>query len=359
MAVSYIGSTITVVSNRDIRYEGILTAVDTAAATVSLQNVRFFGTEGRNPNGTEIPGSDAVYPLIVFSGTDIKDLKVKTEDPLPILSDPAIVSATPPAPSAVSVPPAPVVRQQPSANSWGKAESFAGGTQQQWAQQSGSSSSQLVRPRADPNKRGRGGQRKQQSRSRGNKSQVYAIGTGDSLLHRRERGHVAGRDAELKNDFDFNAAFQQFEKTDELKRLGLLADAVDRASESLSAMDILNAAGSSVAPAYNKKSSFFDDISCESTDRANNTRGNYNRSVERQKNVDTFGAESLQGTGRRGRRGSRRGGHRNGKNSNANKNSNGGKRGGYGRGRGRSIGGRGGRGRGRGRGRKLADATAQ
>ena len=77
MAVSYIGSTITVVSNRDIRYEGILTAVDTAAATVSLQNVRFFGTEGRNPNGTEIPGSDAVYPLIVFSGTDIKDLKVK------------------------------------------------------------------------------------------------------------------------------------------------------------------------------------------------------------------------------------------------------------------------------------------
>ena len=209
MAVSYIGSTITVVSNRDIRYEGILTAVDTAAATVSLQNVRFFGTEGRNPNGTEIPGSDAVYPLIVFSGTDIKDLKVKTEDPLPILSDPAIVSATPPAPSAIAVPPAPVDRKQPSSNSWGQVESSPGGAQQQWAQQSSSSSSQQVRPRAEPNKRGRGGQTKQQPRSRGNKSQVYAVGTGDSLLHRRERGHVAGRDAELKKDFDFNGQTNQ------------------------------------------------------------------------------------------------------------------------------------------------------
>ena len=82
MNTPYLGSTITVVSNRDVRYEGTLSAIDTTNSTVTLQNVRHFGTEGRASNGgPQIPGSSTVYPVIVFNGGDIKNLAVKTAAP--------------------------------------------------------------------------------------------------------------------------------------------------------------------------------------------------------------------------------------------------------------------------------------
>ena len=121
---SYIGSTIHLVSQADIRYEGILDSIDPLESTLTLKDgawssaeerrgeeaergrgeggggfsiaatrdregagedrltvdfciartVRSFGTEGRRTNGVQIPASVEVYDYITFRGDDIKDL---------------------------------------------------------------------------------------------------------------------------------------------------------------------------------------------------------------------------------------------------------------------------------------------
>ena len=77
----YIGSQISLISKSDIRYEGTLSSIDTSQHTVSLSNVRSFGTEGRRGDGKEIPASTEIYEIIIFRGADIKDLTVIQSNP--------------------------------------------------------------------------------------------------------------------------------------------------------------------------------------------------------------------------------------------------------------------------------------
>jgi len=86
--VPYIGSKISLVSNSEIRYEGILYTINTQESTIALQAVRCFGTEGRKI--PEIPPSSEVYDFIIFRGQDIKDLTVLESSSA--VKDPAIVS---------------------------------------------------------------------------------------------------------------------------------------------------------------------------------------------------------------------------------------------------------------------------
>ncbi|XP_001641380.2 protein LSM14 homolog B [Nematostella vectensis] len=77
-SIPYIGSIINLVSKAEIRYVGTLYAIDTKESTVTLANVRSFGTEGRKVD-VEIPPRNEIYEYIVFRGQDIKDLNVKLE----------------------------------------------------------------------------------------------------------------------------------------------------------------------------------------------------------------------------------------------------------------------------------------
>ncbi|KAI9280512.1 Scd6-like Sm domain-containing protein [Sporodiniella umbellata] len=96
---SYIGSKISLISLSDIRYVGILHSINAQDSTVGLKQVRSFGTEGRKGKADEeIPPSENVFDYVVFRGSDIKDLQVFEAPPKPtpppqsLPQDPAIMS---------------------------------------------------------------------------------------------------------------------------------------------------------------------------------------------------------------------------------------------------------------------------
>ncbi|XP_061902762.1 protein LSM14 homolog B-like isoform X1 [Entelurus aequoreus] len=91
----YIGSKISLISKAQIRYEGILSSVDTERSTVALAKVKSYGTEDRHTD-SPVPPKDEVYEFIIFRGSDIKDITVseptKPHHGLP--RDPAIVQSS-------------------------------------------------------------------------------------------------------------------------------------------------------------------------------------------------------------------------------------------------------------------------
>mmetsp|Transcript_1689 Transcript_1689/g.3949 ORF Transcript_1689/g.3949 Transcript_1689/m.3949 type:complete len:283 (-) Transcript_1689:530-1378(-) len=76
-----LGSRISLISKKNIRYEGTLYSINEAESTVALENVRSYGTEGRElldttGASTFVPPQDIVHAYLLFRGQDIKDLHV-------------------------------------------------------------------------------------------------------------------------------------------------------------------------------------------------------------------------------------------------------------------------------------------
>ncbi|KAI1433443.1 Scd6-like Sm domain-containing protein [Xylaria sp. CBS 124048] len=109
----FLGARISLISKSDIRYSGILHEINSEESTVSLENVKSYGTEGRRGNpADEVAASEQIYEYIVFRGSDVKDLRIeeppsapKENQPPSVPDDPAIVGARTRPPGAI--PPGP------------------------------------------------------------------------------------------------------------------------------------------------------------------------------------------------------------------------------------------------------------
>lgn len=145
-----------------------------------------------------------------------------------------------------------------------------------------------------------------------------------------------------QSDFDFESANAKFNKEDLIKEAIASGSPIAEDPPASTLDSSINGTparkdsySNNAVPAYNKSSSFFDNISSEAKDReeAKDVNGRALRGAEFKKNVETFGQGNVdsgyRGRGRGGYRGQRRGygGNRDGNNG-------GGYRGGY-RGRGR------------------------
>ncbi|CAG0917692.1 unnamed protein product [Notodromas monacha] len=108
----YVGSRISLISNAEIRYEGVLYTIDQNDSTVTLSDVKSYGTEDRQTD-RPVAARDEVYAYIIFRGSDIKHVRLVSSFP----DDPAIVqhSAPPvaPMPQPNTLPP-PIPSQQPT-----------------------------------------------------------------------------------------------------------------------------------------------------------------------------------------------------------------------------------------------------
>lgn len=238
--LSYIGSQISLISKSDIRYEGTLHSIQAKEHTVSLSNVKSFGTEGRRGDGQEIPASNEVYGLIIFRGSDIKDLTVIKSAQL---RDPAIIRADPVQTiEKVEVPP--------------QKESIP----------------TRVEPEIPTSSASSGYSRQHNSRRggpRGTRRPHYREPHGELKRNTNESLRE-----EFDHEFDFTAANSRLEKQD--------AKEEDRKLEKQEVKE--------EDKFYDKKSSFFDSISYSKSE----ARLEHSER-ERQKHVDreTFGTESV------------------------------------------------------------------
>ena len=87
-----IGCRMNLITKAEVRYEGILEVIDEDGDTVTLSNVRSFGTEKRRLDQI-LPASEKVHEYLTFRRSQIKELSKCDE---PELFDPAIVQSGPP-----------------------------------------------------------------------------------------------------------------------------------------------------------------------------------------------------------------------------------------------------------------------
>jgi len=274
-----IGNRISLISKKNIRYEGVLYSINESDATVALQDVKSFGTEGRELLDTTgqtnfVPPQDTVHTYLLFRGQDIKDLHVHEKQGTP-------AAAADTTPAKEEAPPAAAVETK-------KEESISEPETKKETSTKAKTESKENKPNA----------------KKGGNQKKNMVGSGASLLNKKARG-AKGDQIKVGEDFDFESNLEKFENTK------ISAD--DEEEDDIQEEDTnVYSAGD-----------FFDSISCDAIDKANGIDNRLRGADERNLNLDTFGATSL-GNNRRRYGGRGRG------------------RGGRGRGRGRGRGGRGG-----------------
>lgn len=283
----YIGERLSLVTKSQIRYVGILVSADPESSTLTLSQVHVLGTEDRRPLATKIAPSKEVFAEVSFSSQDIVDIKVyetpkqPAQPTLPV--DSAIIAAKSSTANAPNTPAStktqPPQPAKPFSVSTGKdtpavpkpAPTFASSAKSQPA----SSATRTVVSYSTGT-----GQRQVVERDLQATLRTYASAVGfnhDQGQVRRQPGSFPSRPHQAHNqqrssvpltipktEFDFTLANARFSKDD------LAAEADDQPHTY-----------------YNKASSFFDDISCETRDGRSLAR------EDRRVNMETFGQTSL------------------------------------------------------------------
>eukprot|EP00559_Dactyliosolen_fragilissimus_P003326 CAMPEP_0184855898 /NCGR_PEP_ID=MMETSP0580-20130426/1073_1 /TAXON_ID=1118495 /ORGANISM="Dactyliosolen fragilissimus" /LENGTH=409 /DNA_ID=CAMNT_0027350593 /DNA_START=35 /DNA_END=1264 /DNA_ORIENTATION=+ len=366
-----LGSRISLISKKNIRYEGTLYSINEKDATVALQNVRAFGTEGREKTEgglTYVPPQDNVHPYLLFRGCDIKDLHVHesaTSNSAAPTTDSATQSKTAPPDEGdkeVASNDAPKSEAEEAPVKGGKSKSEPKKKKPQ------SKTTESKRDNNINNKSIQGNDieinlttsdkeetkpadatvknenkkftdtsndAKKETREKNSSSSSRRprknvprkmVGSGESLLNRKARGAVQGsEEPDIAGDFDFVSKLAEFEKENnsENNSIDKENDNHDEEDDSDNKINPSTGAGGGGTLVY-QKDDFFDSISCDVLDKQNGIDNRLRGAEERNLNTETFGAVSL-GNNRRG--GRRFGGRGRGR----------------GRGRGGGRGGRGGR----------------
>jgi len=354
--VPYLGSKISLISKSEIRYEGILYTIDTKDSTVALSKVRSFGTEDR-PTDRPVAPRDEIYEYIIFRGSDIKDIRVcQPPKPQPTLegglpNDPAIVqhSASSNVPGSTSgSKPAPI-----GSGSYGPIGSssfsnsmpgppFSSGNSSQpqntspvmdmLNHHSGRSSPAQVNSESKsptmegrPSSRGRGGQGGFYRGGRGRGVMSGGAPQGSRGGRGGRGGFQPGRPTTVKKDtlkfegeYDFDKANEEFKEVlEKLQKSSLETKAAngetDVENNEVEEGEVTETETKTTSSEpkeevfYDKKKSFFDSISCESTEKSKGRSNRPDWKAEKKLNKETFGVAGNMRNGR-GFRGGYRGG---------------------------------------------------
>ncbi|XP_071402786.1 protein LSM14 homolog B-like [Centroberyx affinis] len=354
----YIGSKISLISKAQIRYEGILSSVDTDKSTVALAKVKSYGTEGRHTD-RPVPPKDEIYEYIIFRGSDIKDITV-SEPPKPhhgLPHDPAILQSSIGSSSAAYHPRWSPYRDMMPSYSQLAASSLLN---QQYAaalgaglqgiparrgpmveqavqtvplanagQKRGPSSSQQqsrqpVRPTQRSGRDGSQAQRKNDTRTatpQRSTAKVQGQGNEENQRPRRKQGSRRSRNRsrgqllvenskattlQFESDFDFETANAQFNKDDLTKEtegiLTIKEPAADTEEKVSAGVETQNSEGTEEETLrekyYDKAKCFFDNIPSDLKPRRTTW------AEEKKLNMETFGVPGrfLRGRGFRGYR---------------------------------------------------------
>ncbi|KAJ2391304.1 hypothetical protein GGI05_002978, partial [Coemansia sp. RSA 2603] len=296
---------LSLISNSNIRYAGILKDINEVEQIITLENVRSMGTEGRQGDpAKEIPPSNDVYEFIHFRASDVKDIVFEpgTMPQQPAVpNDPAILEARAKTTSGQSHPQQqyqqPVAQAAPAAYTERSAQqnyqaqvAHTSNVQQDAAEEAITDTESVT----DTNERQQSGyQRRQGGYNNGNNSRGGYNNRGGrggyNYNHNNNnrggynnRGGRGGYNARgnrrveiPESDFDFESSNSKLNKVDLAKEFAKLnVHVADGAQDSTAAGSNTTAAtaseagqSESVTPSYMPKKSFFDDISCEAKER--------------------------------------------------------------------------------------------
>ncbi|ODV78606.1 uncharacterized protein CANTADRAFT_6962 [Suhomyces tanzawaensis NRRL Y-17324] len=299
----YIGKTISLISNKGLRYVGLLESINADDATVALKSVRLFGTEGRmaqtgNPNLEVMPGSD-VYDYVVFRGSDVKDLSV-LDTPIDQVKPQPYVA---PQSGYYQAPPQPQTAQPT------QTQNAAPATTQSPAQPT------QVHPQASPaqapaapSQTGQAASPEASKPAPTKTTSQTATSTEEQAQPRPESTpEVSSRPSRSREPAQPRPQGQPRPQAQPSRKVSIPDTAFDFESANAKFTKDSDAERDADGTSYNKQSSFFDTIS-SSTEERNSMRW----AEEKNLNMDTFGEASIQrgrgrgrGRGGRGWRGGR------------------------------------------------------